>query len=53
MFDPTAPVHDVDFPDTSGLSQFYEVDSEPIPDDMPLPRGIPVLICHCHVVFLC
>ena len=42
MFDPTEPVHDVDFPDTSGLSQFY--DYEPIPDDMPLPRGIPVLM---------
>ena len=44
LFDPSVPECDVVFPDTTGLEKFYEVDGEPIPDDMPLPRGIPVLM---------
>ena len=44
MFDPTVPGNEVDFPDSSGLKHFYDADPEPIPDDMPAPRGIPMVM---------
>ena len=44
FFDPTEPVFDVEFNDDQEWKEFYEIEEEPTPSDMPKPRGKKVVM---------
>ena len=39
FFDPTEQVFDVEFNDDDEWQEFYEIEEEPTPSNMPQPRG--------------
>ena len=44
LFDDSVPEFDIDFNDGESWKEFYEVEEEPTPSDMPAPRGKSVVM---------
>ena len=44
FFDPTPPIYDCEFNEEGDWQEFYDIEEEPTPSDMPAPRGKSVSI---------